>query len=374
MKITEIKTTPLLIPYTSPYYWAQGTIDGACVILVEVHTDEGLVGFGESIGSPCAHAVEEFLQRAARICLGRDPCSNSRLMLEIYQELFRSAGVGSSPRFSGQVLCGLELALWDVTGKFLGRPVHDLLGGAVRDEVCYFGFAQGENPIDIAADAKRLAEEGFEVIYCKIGRGDERDLQTVATVRAAIGPRKRLRVDANEHWDMVQASRMMRALAAFDVEIVEQPTHAESIGLLARLRSSSPIPISADQSVFTPFDAFEVCRRAAADLIVIGPHETGGLSRLLKVAHIAEAAGINICLHGLYETGISTCASNQIAAMIPNLDDANQHMTRFLAWDIVKSPNLKPRNGRLRVLKGPGLGFELDWDGVKRAKSAFAAR
>jgi muconate cycloisomerase len=374
MKITDIKTTPLLVPYSKPYYWAQGVIEGACVILVEVHTDAGIVGYGESIGSPSAEAIEAYLKLAARLCIDRDPFSNARLMAEVYHELFQAFGTCSSPRFSGQVLCGLEMALWDVVGKATGHPAHDLLGGAVRDEVCYFGFAQGEDAAEVAADADRLARDGFEVIYFKVGRGDVLDLDTAAAVRTAIGPRKRLRVDPNEHWTPVHASRMIRALLPFNVEVVEQPTHCESVAALAQVRSSSPIAISADQSVFTPFEAYEVCRQQAADLIVVGLHETGGLVRLSKIAHIAEAAGINICLHGLYETGISTCASNQIAATIPNLDDANQHMTRFLAWDIIKSPDLKPRNGRVPILKGPGLGFEIDWSGVERAKSAFADR
>lgn len=371
MKILSIKTTPLLVPYSRPYYWAQGKIEGACVVLVEVHTDNGIVGYGESVGTPSASAVQAYLKQAANLCIGRSPFSNAGLMAEVYQNLFQAFGTCSSPRFSGQVLAGLEMALWDVMGKATGRPAHQLLGGAVRDEICYFGFAQGESTADVAADAGHLAREGFDVIYFKAGRGDALDLETAAAVRDAIGPSKRLRVDPNEHWTPLHASRMIRKLLAFDVEVVEQPTHCESIAVLSQVRASSPISISADQSVFTPFDAYEVCRQQAADLIVIGLHETGGLLRLSKIAHIAEAAGIDICLHGLYETGITTCASNQVAATIPNLDDANQHMTRFLSWDIVKSPDLTPRNGRLPVLEGPGLGFELDWDGVERAKRAF---
>jgi L-alanine-DL-glutamate epimerase-like enolase superfamily enzyme len=314
------------------------------------------------------------LKRAARLCVGRDPFSNARLMADVHHELFQALGTCSAPRFSGQVLCGLEMALWDVVGKATGHPTHDLLGGAVRDEVCYFGFAQGENAEEVAADAARLKDDGFEVIYFKVGRGDVLDLDTAAAVRAAIGPRTRLRVDPNEHWSPVHASRMIRALLAFNIEVVEQPTQCESVAALAQVRASSPIAIAADQSVFTPFDAYEVCRQRAADLIVVGLHETGGLVRLSKIAHIAEAAGIDICLHGLYETGITTCASNQIAATIVNLDDANQHMTRFLAWDIVKTPDLTPHKGRLPVLKGPGLGFEMDWSAVERAQRTFADR
>ncbi|MFZ0008527.1 MAG: mandelate racemase/muconate lactonizing enzyme family protein [Steroidobacteraceae bacterium] len=374
MKITEIKTTPLLVPYTKPYYWAQGTIDGASVILVEVHADDGTIGFGESIGSPSPQGVQSYIKEAARICIGRDPFLNTRLMSEVYQALFQASGTCRSSHFAGQVLAGIEMALWDVMGKAVGRPVHDLLGGAVRDEVSYFGFAQGESAAELAADAGQLAREGFDVIYFKVGRGDALDIENAVAVRAAIGPQKRLRIDPNEHWTPDQASRMMRELSALNIEMVEQPTTCESIAALAQVRARAPVAISADQTVFTASDAFEVCRQQAADMIVIGPHETGGLARLAKVAHVAEAAGINVCLHGLYETGITTCASNQIAATISNLDDANQHMTRFLAFDLVQKPDLTPCHGRLPVLRGPGLGFEICADGVERAKAAFMER
>jgi len=137
------------------------------------------------------------------------------------------------------------------------------------------------------------------------------------------------------------------------------------------VRANSPVAIAADQLVFTPYDAYNVCRENAADLIVLGLHETGGLLRFSKVAHIAEAAGIDICIHGLYETGITTCAANQVAATLPNLDDGNQYMNHFLEWDIVISPDLSLQNGRLPVLKGPGLGFELDWDAISQASDLY---
>jgi L-alanine-DL-glutamate epimerase-like enolase superfamily enzyme len=372
MKITTVKTTPLLVPYSKPYHWAQGVIQGAGVVLVEVHTDEGIVGYGESISTPSSDAIGAYLRLAGEICVGRSPFENARLMAESYQRLFQAFGTCSSPRFSGQVLAGLEMALWDVAGKAVGRPAHELLGGAVHHEIAYFGFAQGETAEEVAADAGAQAAEGFEVIYFKVGRGDALDIDTAKAVRAAIGPDKRLRVDPNEKWTPLHAGRMIRKLLAYDVEAVEQPTHCESIAALAQVRAASPIAISADQAVFTHFEAYDVCRQNAADLIVVGLHEAGGLTGLSKVAHIAEAAGINICLHGLYETGITTCASHQIAATIPNLDDANQHMNRFLAWDIIRSPDLRPRRGRLPILKGAGLGFELDWDNVERAKQAHA--
>jgi len=355
------------VPYTSPYHWAQGVIDGATVILVEVDTDEGLTGYGESIGTPSAEGIQSYIKLAGANCVNRNPFENAQLMAEAYHALFQALGTCSSPRFGGQVLAGLEMALWDLMGKATGLAAHELMGGAVRSEIQYFGFAQGETAQEIAAEAKLLAESGCEVIYFKVGRGDALDIAIAQQVRAAIGPQKRLRMDPNEHWSPVRAARLIRRMCEFDVEFIEQPTNCESIAALAQVRANSPVAIAADQLVFTPYDAYNVCRENAADLIVLGLHETGGLLRFSKVAHIAEAAGIDICIHGLYETGITTCAANQVAATLPNLDDGNQYMNHFLEWDVVKSPDLSLQNGKLPVLKGPGLGFELDWDAVSRA-------
>ena len=374
MKITEVRTRPLLVPYTSPYHWAQGVIDGAMVILVEVDTDEGLTGYGESIGTPSTDGIQSYIKLAGANCVNRSPFENAQLMAEAYHALFQALGTCSSPRFGGQVLAGLEMALWDLMGKASGLAAHELMGGAVRNEIQYFGFAQGETAEEIAAEAKLLAESGCEVIYFKVGRGDALDIAIAQQVRAAIGPQKRLRMDPNEHWSPVRAARMIRKMCEFDVEFIEQPTNCESVAALAQVRANSPVAIAADQLVFTPYDAYNVCRENAADLIVLGLHETGGLLRFSKVAHIAEAAGIDICIHGLYETGITTCAANQVAATLPNLDDGNQYMNHFLEWDIVKSPDLLLQNGKLPGLKGPGVGFELDWDAISQASELHSKR
>lgn len=368
MKITEIRTTPLLVPYKKPYYWAHGTIDGAYVILVEVLTDEGITGYGECVGTPTATGIQAFIAEAARFIVGHDPFLNARLMATAYHALFQERGTCSSPRFAGQVLAGIEMALWDIMGKAAGRAVHELLGGAVHDEIGYFGFPQGETPEEIAAEARAFADQGCEIIYVKVGKGDVTDLAIVRQVREAIGPDRRLRLDPNEHWGPLTAARMMPRIAEYGIEFVEQPTDCESLSALAQVRANSPIAIAADQRVFTPHDAFEVCRAQAADLIVLGLHETGGINRFIKAGRIAEAAGINICAHGLYETGITTCATHQAAAVLPNLDDGNQYMNHFLEWDIIDSPDLTLRSGKLPLLGGPGLGFKLNPDAVARAR------
>jgi L-alanine-DL-glutamate epimerase-like enolase superfamily enzyme len=370
VKITRIETKPLRIPYKKPFHWAQGVIEAAEVILVCVHTDEGVTGYGESMSSLPAGAVQSLLLEAAQLCIGGNPFQITALLHRAYQHLFAARGNCSAPRFGAQVLAGLDMALWDVVGKATGRPVHDLLGGAVRDRIQYFGFPQGDTAEELAREARQWVNNGSEVIYVKVGRGETLDLAIAEQVRAAIG-NQRLRLDANEAWDVLTAQRMIKALAPFNIEFIEQPTRSDSLAALAQVHAASPVAIAADQLVFTPEDVYEVCRSRAADLIVLGLHETGGIGRFRQAAAIAAAAGLNICLHGLYETGITTCATNQVAATLSNLDDGNQYMNDLLSEDIILQPKLTLHTGSLPVLSGPGLGFELNWDAVERAQAAY---
>ncbi len=370
MKIVSVELTPILIAYKKPYHWSQGVTQGAELILVAVTADDGLVGYGESSASQSATAIEALLDRMVPFVLDRSPFEPGPIMAEAYQGIIAALGTGSAPRFFGQAAAGLEMALWDLMGKAAGEPVHHMLGGALRAENSFFGFVQGDGPEELAADAKALVDQGCQVIYVKIGRGNDLDLAIVRAVRAAIGDR-RLRLDANEAWDPLTAIRMIRKLEAFDPEFIEQPTPSGSLAALKQVKDSVGVAIAADQLVFTPEDVYDVCRQQAADVIVLGLHETGGITRFKKAAAIAEAAGIRICLHGVFESGITTCASHAVGLTVANLDDGNQYMNHLLAEDIVSAPDLALREGRLPVFDGPGLGFTLDRAAVARAAAAF---
>lgn len=366
MRISRIEATPLRLPYKEPFHWAQGIIEAAEVTLVRVETDDGLVGLGESMNSAAPQTTQLLIESCAPLLLGRSPFEINKLRTSAYRHLFAARGNCSAPRFGAMVLAGLDMALWDLVGKASGRAVHELIGGAVRSRVEYFGFPQGETAQAVGSQAKAWAEAGCQVIYAKIGRGPVLDLEIAREVRAAIGTR-RLRLDANEAWDVMTARRMIAALSPYDPEFVEQPTPSASLAALADVRQSTDIPIAADQIAFTPEDVYRICQARAADLIVVGVHETGSVEALLKTAAIAEAAGLKICLHGVYESGVTTVVHNQLGANIPNLDDGNQYMAHFLFRDIVSKPSLMLQGGGLPVFGGPGWGFELDWDAVGEA-------
>jgi len=124
VKIIRVDTRPLRIPYKTPFHWAQGVIDAAEVILVSVHTDEGVTGYGESVSSASARAVQLFLREAGQLCIGANPFEIARLLRQAYQHLFAARGNCSAPRFGALALAGLDMALWDLAGRATCRAVH----------------------------------------------------------------------------------------------------------------------------------------------------------------------------------------------------------------------------------------------------------
>ena len=373
MKIKNITATPLYLKLKNPYHWAQGVNYGAEVVFITIETDVGIVGYGECFGAPNCEMTVTAMMKMRDALLDMDVHQISKITNLSHRKLCASHGPGNHKRLSFQLTVGLEMALWDIVGKANNLPVHKLLGGAQREHIKYFGFAHGATPEEKAKDAKRLIEENYEVIYIKIGFDFEHDIQSVAAVRKAIG-NKRLRVDANENWDILTARTMLRKLARYNIEMIEQPVDASSHASLSQLRNSSDIPIAADQSIHTVQDIFEVCKIEGADLIVLGLHECGGLLNFIRSAAVADAAGLNISIHGNLESGITTCASHQAALTVSNLDDGNQIMGAFLREDIVALPNLEPKDGKLMLNDKPGLGFELDFDAISRASEAYARK
>jgi muconate cycloisomerase len=368
VKITAVKTTPLALAFREPYHWA-GRVDRAApVVLVEVSTDEGLTGVGESVSAFPAEGTIAALQGVAPLFVGQPVFDIERLVT-------KARHLGSfnhTPWHANFVLSGLEMALWDILGQAAGWPVHRLLGGAVRDEVDYFGFVQGDTTDELVAHARALAAAGHGVIYLKVGRGAQADLANTAAVRAAIGDRS-LRIDPNGAWNVAQAIAMIARLRRYELDWVEQPTPLQSLAALRQVREAVGVPIAADQAVLTPTDVYDVCRQRAADAICLSPHEAGGLLAFGKAAAIAEAAGVPICLHGQSVSGITDCAQHHLGLRTANLTDGNQMMHQLLVEDIITAPELTPVQGKIGLLEAPGLGVELDRDAVARAAERYAS-
>jgi L-alanine-DL-glutamate epimerase-like enolase superfamily enzyme len=365
VRIASVTATPVAVPLARPFHWRSGVQEGANLVLFAVDTDDGVTGYGESI---CEHqaAVVAYGELMARAFVGRSPGDVEAIL----RDLWTDGRWRFTPHWSQQILSGLEAACWDALGKALGVPASTFLGGRVHDEVDFMAFPQGDTAEELARDAAALAAEGHRVVYIKVGRASRDDEELVAAVREAIGPDLPLRVDANEAWDVPTAIDAIRRLEPYGLDWVEQPVAAENVSGLAWVRQSVETKIAADQAVFTLAELRAVLEQDAADAIVVGSHESGGLWRWRQLAALADSYGVPLNRHACVESSISTFAALQVMAAIPNLTLGNQVMHHLLAEQLLATP-LDVSGGRVAVPDGPGLGFELDEDAVARAHERY---
>ena len=369
MKVTSVEATPLAIPLAREFHWSGGVQEGANLVLFAVRTDDGVVGYGESICEDPVAVVSYGMLMADQI-VGYD-VGNVEAML---QSVWTQGRWRFWPQFTQLTFSGIEVACWDALGKTLGVPSRTFFGGAVHDEVEFFGFVQGDDPDTLTRHANELAAEGYEIMYLKVGRPARDDEACVAAVRQAIGPDRLLRIDPNEVWDVGTAVARIRHLERYGLDWVEQPVAAGNVSGLAHVRRSVSTRIAADQAVFTTPQLRAVLEHEAADVVVQGSHDAGGLLRFRQQAFMCEAHGVGVNRHAFMESEISFLANLQLASTIPNLTRGNQAMHQLLGERLVTGPPPEARGGRVPLPDGPGHGFEIDPDAVTRAHERWQSQ
>lgn len=350
--IVKIEHQMVFIPFHQAAEWAAGKRPGTTRLLVQIHTADGTVGLGETI---CLwEFVEPVLARTIiPLALGENALDIERLCLKI-----EGAGYYHHIRALVAALAGFEMALWDIVGKQAQLPLYQLWGGAYRNPIPLVAYLQAKDPHQIATQATAAVAAGFTTIKVKIGMTPDSDLAIVKAAREAA-PQIKLRADVNGAWTIGTAKRMLREMEQYDLEYVEQPLPLNDLNGHAHLRRLFSTPIALDESAYTMQDVLAIVRADAADVILLDPHQSGGLLRCRKAAAIAEAASLPITLHSGAELGFSTAAYLHLAATLPNLMLALDNQQPNLTDDIVAEPHLLER-GSLRVPSGVGLGMQLN--------------
>jgi L-alanine-DL-glutamate epimerase-like enolase superfamily enzyme len=365
MRISRIDATPVAIPLRQEFHWASGAQHGANLVLFSVHTEDGVVGHGETV-CEAPGAVAEIGLLMARQLVGRSVGDVEAILRSIWTE----GRWKTTPQFTGFVTAGIEAACWDALGRTLGVPTRQFFGGLVQEDLDYFAFLQGDDAETLAGHAQELA--GHEVFYLKVGRPRDDDA-IVAAVRDAIGPAALLRIDPNEAWDAATAVDRITRLAAYDLDWVEQPVPHWDVAGLARVRRRVDVKIAADQAVYTTRQLREVLEAEAADVVVQSPHDAGGLLPFRKQASMCEAWGLNVNLHAFMQSEISFLAHAQVASTVPNLTNGNQAMHQLLAERLTTGADVETRDGTYVLNEAPGHGFEIDLDAVARAHDRWRA-
>jgi len=365
-RIARIEAWPVNVPLVAPYEMAPGRVAGIHRTIVRVTTDDGVVGLGESPDPDDAEALRGEL---GGLLTGRE-----------VSELLDELGSGERPpveqRRDGKVLIrrplsGVEIALWDIASREAGVPLHALLGPQCRTEAPfteYFAYRDGreQTPAEVAAYCTRMVEEhGSPAFEGKVAvRPVEEDVVLAREIRAAIGPDRTLRLDANMGWRLDTARSALSLLEPFGIENVEEPVG--SFGEMAELRRSTAIPFSAH----TP-DVESAARLGAPDTIVIGLGFCGGITGTRRLIGDCEAAGVGFWFYS-GDLGIATAAYLHVVAATPYLARPSQSLLRWTADDVIAGGPFRPGRGVVAVPDGPGLGVELDEAALARCTERFA--
>jgi L-alanine-DL-glutamate epimerase-like enolase superfamily enzyme len=369
MKIEHIDLTFLNLPLVRPEGWVWGRRSSYTVGLVELHTDAGVTGIGEVniCMGPNPEVIRAMTEQMAALFVGDTPLAPQRLVSRVL-------GAGWYPfhRTAALVLGGLEMACWDAVGKHLGQPISTFFGGPVKTSFASMYYIQAQSDLDAMVEQARDAVgRGFGTIYFKVAIEEERDIDLVRRVREAVGPGPKIRVDANEGWSPGTAVRILRRMAPFVIEYIEQPVSMFDLDGMAHVRGASGVAVGANQTSWGQHQILEIVKRNAADVIMTDPHQEGGLLPTKKILGLCEMAGLPFVNHAFNATTITLAAHMQVMCTSSSTILAIQGHPDFLGDDYVTQP-LDYTGGTLEVSDGPGLGLEVDRDKLVRYAAKFA--
>ncbi len=342
MKITEIKTFLMHANVPGSTGWKARNW-----LFIKVYTDEGIYGVGEGSGWP--RVVETAVRDLSPLLIGENPFEIERL----WQKLFLAMmGHGMTGVVGGGALAAIDMALWDIKGKALNRPVYDLLGGKIRDSVRLYPHAHS------AERARELVDRGFTAL--KTG-GVSDPLAKVEAIRREVGPNVDIMVDIHgPPWLTTKdAIRMGQALEEFDLLFYEDPVAPEDVDALARVSAAVNLPIAAGERHAHIWGVRELIERELIDVVQPDTGRAGGLMQMKKIAAMAEAHYITFAPHDGSLGPVAEMAAVHLCSTLPNFlilehleDDVPQRYE-------VMQPQPTIVDGFLHVPDAPGLGIDI---------------
>jgi L-alanine-DL-glutamate epimerase-like enolase superfamily enzyme len=362
--ITKVETIPLAVPFRVPFKIASGAARPVGEnLLVCLHTNEGVVGIGETQAwrrqgsvetlASLKGAIEDHL--APRV-VGKSPFQMASLMKAmdeaLYPALYAKAGIAD--------------ALYDLQGKLLGVPVYVLLGGKCRDAVGACAVLPIKDSLDETLEgADQFHRRGFRSFTVKVGVNTEAEVRLVAAVRKRF-PAAIIRVDANANMGFDGALALLKKLQPYELDAAEQMVPMWDLDGMAQLARRVDIPVMADECVATDHDLLEVIKRRAATVMQTKVAKNGGIWNMKKLWTLAQAAEMRIYPGNHPSTSVATAAVAHLAAAWPGplLDGPFAvGVSGAFAADVVREP-LTVENGGVRVPDGPGLGVMLDDEAI----------
>ncbi len=356
MKITKIDT---LLAFGGRQTW----------VFVRVYTDAGLTGVGEASVEGKEQAVCSAVDDLARQIVGRDPTRIEQNWQIMYRHGFWRGGIVLLSAMSG-----IEQALWDITGKELGVPVHRLLGGACRDRIQLYTHCGGRSAEELAANGAALVARGWQALkigsvgfesYATESQCIAAVVERVSALREAVGPDVLIGMDCHGRHTPSQAIRLLRALEPLDMAFVEEPVPPDNVQALQRVaRAETGVPLATGERLFTKWGYRELLEAQYVDIIQPDVCHCGGLLESRKIAAMAETYYVQVAPHNP-NGPVATAASLHLSACLPGfriLEYAENQPWR----DQVLMEPLEVVDGYVALPTKPGLGVELNEEAIRQ--------
>lgn len=388
MKIQSVSIAPVAVPDV-PLLNLKGVHQAVFLrSIIEVTTDTGLVGLGETYG---ARRTLDGLRKASGALIGMDVFHLNSLRHRVVEALPDSGGVNAPTALADHklvdvVYSAFEVACLDIQGKHLGRPVADLLGGAVRTRLpfgayLFYKFAKpadqpgrdlfGEvmTPDALVAEARELiAQNGFRSMKLKGGVLEpDLEVETLIKLRESF-PNAPLRIDPMGAWTVETAISTSQRLTD-TLEYLEDP--AKGMDGMEAVARHCPLPLATNLVVVEFEQIFEAISKNAVQIILSDHHYWRGMTGAIHLGRICQAAGLGVSMHSNSHLGISLAAMCHVIAATPNLTyDADTHYS-WVQDDVIAGGQMVFRDGALELPKGPGLGVELDRQALDRLHALY---
>jgi galactonate dehydratase len=358
VKITDVST------YLVPPRW----------LFLRIDTNEGISGWGEPVVEGRAETVRAAVTELSELLIGEDP-----LRIEDHWQVLTRGGFYRGGPVLSSAVAGFDQALWDIAGKTYGAPVHQLLGGPVRDRARMYAWIGGDDPHQVADQARDQVEAGFTAVKMNAsGRMEPIDtlgstravVDRVAAVREVIGPDRDLVVDFHGRMSMAMSRRLLPLLEPLSPLFVEEPALPQYSADLARLAAHTSVPLATGERLYSRWDFREVLRTGLA---VVQPDvsHAGGISEVRRIAALAEAHDVSLAPHCPLGP-IALAASLQLAFATPNFliqehsIGIHYNQGSELLDYLVEPSVFRFVDGHASMPTGPGLGIEIDEEAVRR--------
>jgi|SRR5690625_28514 len=360
MKITNIHLYHIELPLKEPFIISYASYDVIPSIIVKIHTNIGIIGFGESVPDEhvtgeSPHSVMATIKHyLAPAILGEDPRNIQRIHEKMDNALVRNEAAKAA----------IDIACYDILGKFSNLPIYSLLGGRKKETPMIPKVLSILEPDVLAEQAKAAVHEGYTQLKMKLGIDHEKDIKRVKAVREAVGPNILIRADVNQGWKNVQLTRqMIKQLSPYHLSWIEQPIAATDVSLFQNIKENTNVPLMADESVITKQDLRTFIEHQSVDYVNIKLMKTGGIHPAYLLATQAELFGIQCQIGSMVESSIASTAGFHVALAKKNIISTEiSGPTKFT----IDTGNLSYDLPYVQITDKPGLGITVNEAVIKK--------